>query len=171
MSEETPDIDGAVLDGFEETLRERYYERLTHEDVGKSEQAITAAELADLHGISDTNGNPKVREGLKFLQSERGVPLVADHDGNYIPVEWSEVERKLDELDSRIQGIEQRKADLKRAYEAWDHEPAYDDDDNDGRAKSVADGGHDVPAEVRERIEDDPVLTVEDWIQHNGGQA
>lgn len=172
VSDDTPDIGGEVLDAFEATLRERYYNRLSQEAFDKSDQAITAAELADIHNIDDANGNPKVREGLKFLQSERGIPLVADHDGNYIPVEWSEVERKLDELDSRIQGIEERKADLKRAYEAWDHERTHDSDDAEAtEGESVADGGVDVPPDVRERIENDPVLTVEDWVEHRGGEA
>jgi len=111
MSEqhETPAIDGDILDAIAQELTDRHTARVEGDITSAAEQAITSAELAESITGEDTAANPKTREAMKVLMRERNIPIVGDHRGNWIPVDGDKVDRKLDELDARIAGIEERK--------------------------------------------------------------
>lgn len=140
MTERTPSIDGDLLDAVADELQERHRKRIEGEIQSAKEQAITSGQLADEVTGEDAEANPKTREAMKVLMRERGLPIVGDHRGNWIPVSDEPVEAKLSDLDSRIAGIEERKQLLSQNWTTWNR-----DDSEDQESVSI-------PQAVRERI-------------------
>lgn len=104
----TPSIDGALLDRLQLELAEHR----------GAENAITSDALATRVGIEDSGTNPKLRDAVKTLMDERAVPVVSDHNGYYIPATRQEVRDYVDNLQSRIDGIQQRQQLVENAAEA-----------------------------------------------------
>jgi hypothetical protein len=130
---ETPSIDGDTLDAVATELKERHTARIEGELSSAAKQAITSGDLADQITGEDAEANPKTREAMKVLMRERGLPIVGNHNGNWIPVSEDAVDDKLADLDARIAGIEERKDLLAENWAAWT------DDDTDGQP--TTDGG------------------------------
>ena len=147
------DIGGALLDRFEELLRGR-----------PRDEAITSAELSDRLAINDGEASPATREAIRALIAERGLPVRSGNCGYWVCQSEVEAQEYLQSLRGRISGIEGRMAAFQAAWEA--HDPHAGDD-----AAVATDGGEaaEVPPEVREQLEDDPVLTVDDWLAMHGG--
>ncbi len=141
------DIDPETLDALADDLRT--------EAVG-ADHALTSGALADRHIPDDTDGNPKTREAIKILMRERGLPVIGGSQGYYIPASAEPIEDALDTLNSRIDGIQERKQLLQTNWESWTR-------------RRATDGGETVPegltAEEVERIEDDPVLQISDFVE------
>lgn len=116
-SEQPADSD--VLDAIESELQERHTKRMEGEYQSADEQAITSSELAETITGETAEANPRTREAMKILMRERGLPIVGDHRGNWIPVTDGPVEAKLDDLDARIAGIEERKQLLAQNWGRW----------------------------------------------------
>lgn len=133
-------IDGETLAAVAEVLTDRYEARLDGEVTSAAEQAITSGELAAEVTGEDAEANPKTREAMKILMRERDLPIIGDHRGNWIPVDGDRIEEKLDSLDQRIAGIEERKQLLAENWRRWEQ-----DDGEDGQ--TVADVS--IPAAVR----------------------
>jgi hypothetical protein len=157
------DLDGRHLDRLETELRQA---------IGR-DNAITSGELADRITDEDSEANPKTREAIKVLMRERGLPVIGGNAGYFIPEGPQRVEDALETLDSRIDGIQERKQLLSENWENWERQHEMYTDGGDGRDAGDQDGSDDVdadiPDDVREQIEDDPVLTVEDWLEHRSG--
>jgi len=115
----TASIDGETLDAIEAELVERYEHRMDGQFNTAAEQAVTSSELADEITGEDAEANPKTREALKVLMRERDLPIVANNHGSWIPVHEDPVETKLEELDARIAGIEERKQLLSANWRRW----------------------------------------------------
>jgi len=109
-------------------------------------QAITSSQLSDRLGLSDGEASPKTREAIRVLRRERGLPVRAGNVGYWVCQSEQEAEEYLDDLLGRIDGIRQTMAEFAEAWEQYH--------------------GDAVPPQVRDEIEADPVLTVEDWREH-----
>jgi len=155
-------VDGALLDRIETVLRERHQKRRTRDDWDADAQAITSGQLADDLGIDDSEGNPKTREAIKVLKRERGLPVVAGNTGYYIPVERGPIEDYIESLEGRIDGIRENQQLMRENWQAWQQH---------AEAELATDGGEDLELteEERERIENDPVLTIKDVRELRGG--
>lgn len=104
-----PSIDGDLLDALHLELA----------DHRGADAAITSDELATRVGLDERQGtNPKVREAVKVLMQERRVPVVSSHAGYYVPETRSEIDDYLENLESRIDGIRQRKELVETAADA-----------------------------------------------------
>lgn len=140
MSSTTPSAD--TLDDLEADLR----------DAVGQDAAITSGELADRHFPEDGEANPETREAVKTLMRERGLPIIGGSTGYYIPAEQAPIDAAIESLEGRIAGIRERQKLLAQNWAAWDH--------SNTDAESV------LPDAAIEQIEQDPVLTVEDVLEH-----
>ena len=127
------------------------------------DNAITAAEVSEL---IPTDGDshatkPETREHIRTLIDERAVPVVSGSNGYYRATCREQVEEYVDSQHSRAQAIVQRGEIVDEAWaEAGPPTAAETPDDPMG-----------LTPEERERVEADPVLTVDDVRQHGGEQA
>lgn len=138
-------INGRVLDELEEILRGR-----------SRDEAITSAELAERLPIDDSSGQPATREAIGILRASRGVPIRAGNCGYWVCQSDAEAQDYLDTLLERIAGIEGTMEEFADAWEAW------------SRRSDVPDEyAGEIPPQVYEQIEDDPVLTPEDYINEH----
>lgn len=87
---------------------------------------ITSGDLAERLNIDDAEANPKTREAIRNLV-EDGRPIVGFSNGYRFIEDEDDLAWALDNLDSRIAGIEQRKQWLLQAYD-------------EGRQKQLAGG-------------------------------
>lgn len=136
------EITGDVLDDLAETMRT--------EAVGK-DNAITSGELADRHFPSDGEANPTTREALKILMRKRGIPLIGGSSGYFIAQSQAPIDDAIESLEGRVQGIRERQRLLAENWQAWASPDTTD---------AV------LTAEQRAAIESDPVLSVEDVLDH-----
>lgn len=79
------------------------------------DNAITSSEIAERLEISEDNGNP-VSRGLITELVEDGHPVIACHNGYFIASDADDVRQYLKDLNSRIQGIEERKIRILEAF-------------------------------------------------------
>ena len=130
------EIDGDLLDEIQAELADR----------GRDD-AVTAGALAEKVGIDDGNSSPATRKAIRALLTERNVPIRSANVGYWICQSEAEAEEYRADLESRIEGIEQRLNAFESAWREW----------NTNTELSQAD---------RERIKSDPYLTVEDYREH-----
>lgn len=172
-----PDIDGELLDQLEQKL-------LTA--VGQ-ENAITSGELAREVTGETAEANPKTREAVKELLRERSLPVVGSNDGYYIPTSSGPIEDEIESLEGRISGIRERQHLLREAWADWCQTERYDDHDGGGGGRDDASDDHPtsdeqaqqdqhtLSEEERERIKEDPVLSLSDFgaqeVATDGGEA
>lgn len=107
------------------------------------EEAITAGELFERLGLDDGDTSPKLRAAVKALLFERGVPVRSGSVGYWICQSERECEEYVADLEGRIEGIEQRIAAFETAWQEWQRDR--------------------IPTGVREAIEADPVLSMDDF--------
>jgi hypothetical protein len=138
-----PSIDGDLLDDLQDILEGR----------GRGE-AITSAELSDRLGLDDGEASPKAREAVRVLRDERGVPIRAGNVGYWICQTQAEADEYLDDLRGRIAGIEESMQNFREAWGSWSR-PDPDEPS--------------LTPEERQRVEADPILTVDDVVKNRGG--
>jgi hypothetical protein len=127
-----PAIDGDVLAEAREILAGR-----------ARDDAITAADLSDRLGLDDGDTSPATREIVRTLLTERGVPVRSGSVGYWVCQSEAEAEEYRENLQSRIEGIEQRLNAFETAWREWHRDR--------------------IPTAVREEIEADPVLSMDDF--------
>lgn len=135
------------------TGSERYLDAieraLTEEAIGP-DNAITSAELADRITGEEEDANPTTRDLVRQLVADRQVLVIASNSGYYVPTDPEQVEDYVAGLEDRIAGIEDR---IERVHTALvEHEWPEQPTENPTT----------LSADEIERIEDDPLLTVED---------
>lgn len=143
MTMTDPSIDGDLLDDLQDILEGR----------GRGE-AITSAELSDRLGLDDGEASPKAREAVRVLRDERGVPIRAGNVGYWICQTQAEADEYLDDLRGRIAGIEESMQNFREAWGSWSR-PDPDEPS--------------LTPEERQRVEADPILTVDDVVKNRGG--
>ena len=126
------EIDGDLLDEIEAELADR----------GRDD-AITAGALAEKVGIDDGNSSPATRKAIRALLTERNVPIRSANVGYWICQSEAEAEEYESDLESRIEGIEQRLTAFRTAWREWKRD--------------------EIPTAVREKIEADPYLSMDDF--------
>jgi hypothetical protein len=126
------DVDGELLDELEATLADR----------GRDD-AITAAELSERLELDDGDTSPKLREAVKALLFERGVPIRSGSVGYWICQSEREAEEYVADLQGRIEGIEQRITAFEIAWQQWHCSQ--------------------IPDDAKEQIKADPVLELSDF--------
>jgi len=152
------DVDGDLLEALHAELRRRYRKRETGGFESVAEQAVTSSELAAMFDIEDSAANPKTREALKVLMRERGLPIVSNNHGSWIPLSRQPIDDKLDELDGRIAGIQERKQLLEDNWDSWEL-----------RQRTRADGGDEtLTDEEREFLANNPISKAELLAQRRG---
>lgn len=107
------------------------------------DDAITAAEIGETVGIDDGEASPATREAIRALLTERGVPIRSGNVGYWVCQSEAEAEEYRADLRSRIEGIEQRLTAFETAWREWTRD--------------------EIPKPVREKIEADPVLSLDDF--------
>lgn len=80
------------------------------------EDAITSGELSERLGLDDGEANPEARELVRDAMEEHDLPVVSCHAGYWLADSPEEVENYIQNLDSRIAGIQERKRRLVAAY-------------------------------------------------------
>lgn len=154
MSNPWPDelpVEEATLDELERLL--------TTEAIGET-NAMPSGEIADRVGIDDGATNPTTRKAIKEgLVKARQIPVVSSNQGYYVAATPGDVAAEIQSQEGRIAGIKDRIAALETAMRAWDFD-AVDPAATDA-----------IPPHVQQRIDNDPLLTAEDWLEHHGGQA
>ena len=144
-------VDEATLDELERLL--------TTEAIGEG-NAMPSGEIADRVGIDDGATNPTTRKAIKEgLLKARQIPVVSSNNGYYVAATPGDVAAEIQSQEGRIAGIEDRIRALETAMDAWDFEAA------DPTASAT------IPPHVKQRIDDDPLLTADDWLEHHGGEA
>jgi hypothetical protein len=157
--DDAPDADGALLDAAANIIEGR----------AKSD-AITSAELSDRLGLDDGEASPKARDLVRTLITERAIPVRSGSVGYWVCQSEAEAEEYLDTLRGRIAGIETRMDCFEVAWQS--HKRALADGGTTTTTDDSDDGDEpEVPEGVREQLEDDPVLTVEDWLAAHGDGA
>jgi|APHM01.1.fsa_nt_gi hypothetical protein len=100
-------------------LLDRVEQDLRSNAVGK-ENATTSAELAERHAPDDGTAQPKTRRAIKVLMRERGLPIIGGSSGYYIPEDPERVSDAVETLQTRIDGIEERRRLLEENWTAWE---------------------------------------------------
>jgi len=137
-------IDGDLLDELADILRGR----------GRSD-AITSAELSARLNLDAGEASPKAREAVGILRVERGLPVRSGNVGYWVCQSEEEAEEYLANLQGRIAGIEET---MREFDEAWEnYEPRAESQDEP-----------DLPDDLRQRVEDDPTLSLSDIEDHFG---
>ncbi|MFW5905787.1 MAG: hypothetical protein ACOCUO_02980 [archaeon] len=111
MPEDSPTIDGDTLDALES--------HLTEHAVGRDNAIVSdaLAEVIDTQDDHDTN--PTVREAVRVLLSERGVPVASGPRGYYVVADESELDAEIQSIRDRIGSLNARMIALKQARESW----------------------------------------------------
>ena len=85
---------------------------------GKS-NAITSGEIADLIDINEDDTHAKTRAMILEAAKRYHLPLAADRNGYYLITNEEEYDAYMNNLDSREEGIEERKELITRNYNLW----------------------------------------------------
>ena len=88
------------------------------EHPGKS-NAITSREIADLIDIKEDDTHSTTREMIKEAVKKYNIPLAADRNGYYLITNEEEYNTYMNNLDSREEGIEERKRLITENYNLW----------------------------------------------------
>lgn len=155
MSDPWPDeipVDGATLEELERVM--------TTEAIG-ADNAMPSGAIADRVGIDDSATNPKTRKAIKEgLLKARQIPVVSSNAGYFVAATPGDVASEIQSQEGRIAGIKDRIDALEAAMDAWDF------DTTDTAAET------DIPPRVQRQIDEDPLLTVEDYLEYQrGGEA
>jgi len=167
-----PSVDGDLLDRLEAELLHRR----------TPSEAITSGELADQITDEDAEASPKTREAVKQVMRDRDLPVIGCSQGYYVPRSQDPIDAEVESLEGRIEGIRERQQLLRENWQTWqasrtdggtvETTEATDDDgqgDGQGDDQDTTSGDDRVPDEVRDRIDADPYLTIDDWLAHNRG--
>jgi hypothetical protein len=107
------------------------------------DDAVTAGALAEKVGIDDGQSSPATRKAIRALLTERNVPVRSGNVGYWICQSEAEAEEYRAHLESRIEGTKQRLAAFEKNWREWKRD--------------------EIPTAVRERIEADPYLSMDDF--------
>lgn len=97
--------------------QEHIYRILREEAVGR-QNAIPSSALGRRVGITDSNGNPETRFAIRDLMEATNAPIGSCADGYFIVAKRHELRDCLADLDSRMQGMRDRKRLLHENFEA-----------------------------------------------------
>jgi len=114
-----PDTDPDTLEVLETIL--------VDDHVGE-DNAITSDALAEAVAEQDSHDtNPSIRDAIRDLLFDRGVPVASCNAGYYIPVDESDIDAEVESIRDRIGELNKRKLAFEAAAEGWD----FDDPDSD----------------------------------------
>lgn len=74
-----------------------------------SDNPVTSGEIADKTGLDSLDSTPRTRGVIRKLSRQYDFPIGASTKGYFLIERRGEAQEYLDDLDGRIQGIEQRK--------------------------------------------------------------
>lgn len=74
-----------------------------------SDNPVTSGEIADKTGLDSLDSTPRTRGVIRKLSRQYDFPIGASTKGYFLIEQKAEAQSYLDDLDGRIQGIEQRK--------------------------------------------------------------
>jgi len=116
-----PDTDPDTLDVLKTIL--------VDDHVGE-DNAITSDALAAAVGErSSHDTNPAVRDAVRDLLFDRGVPVASCNDGYYIPRNPDDIDAEVESIRDRIGELNKRKLAFEAAAEGWDFDARGPDPD------------------------------------------
>lgn len=74
-----------------------------------SDNPVTSGEIADRTGLDSLDSTPRTRGVIRKLSRQFDFPIGASTKGYFLIERRGEAQEYLDDLEGRIQGIEQRK--------------------------------------------------------------
>lgn len=77
---------------------------------------VTSAEVAKIIGIIEDDTHAQTRALIFETAEIYGLPLAANHKGYYLITSDAEYDEYMENLDGRIEGIEQRKIIITKNY-------------------------------------------------------
>lgn len=83
---------------------------------------ITSSQIARAVGITEDATYAKTRAQILECAKTYNLPLAADTKGYYLITNQEEYDCYIENLSSRIAGIEERKRIITENYEMWRHE-------------------------------------------------
>lgn len=90
---------------------------------------ITSREINREVGLDNVGSFPSTRAVIREIVLEDQIPIAASSNGYYVLEEADELEAYLDNLESRIMGLTERRLAIKRAVQEWDDDIVDDDSD------------------------------------------
>lgn len=78
--------------------------------------SITSAQIANILGFDEDDTHAKTRSLIRKTAEIYELPLVADNKGYYLITSQKEFDDYIDNLNSRIKGIEDRKRIITQNY-------------------------------------------------------
>lgn len=74
-----------------------------------SDNPVTSGEIADKTGLDSLDSTPRTRGVIRRLQRQYDWPVASSPKGYFLIKQKGEAQEYIDDLEGRIQGIEQRK--------------------------------------------------------------
>lgn len=85
---------------------------------GKSNK-ITSAQIADLLGIDEDDTHSQTRSLILACAKKYNLPLAGNRRGYFLMEDEQELESYMNNLNSRISGIEKRKEIISDNFKRW----------------------------------------------------
>lgn len=102
------------LKGVNMGNKKRIYEILL-KHIGEGNE-ITSAEIADIIGISEDDTHPNTRSLIEDTMKQYEIPIGSNTKGYFIIQSKKELDKYIRNLDARIEGIEERKNNVKKFF-------------------------------------------------------
>jgi ABC-type uncharacterized transport system ATPase subunit len=110
----------------DEEIRERVREILVEE--ASADDPITSREISDRLDNDEVGSFPETRMIIRDILIEDQVPILGANHGYWVAETEEEIQSYLDNLETRITGIAERRFAIKRAAQIWDGDIDTDDD-------------------------------------------
>lgn len=92
------------------------------------DNSITAREINDQIDVDNVGSFPGTRMIIRELCIEDGIPIAGYNKGYFVIESETELQDYLDNLESRMLGMSERRYEVKRAAGEWDDEIETDED-------------------------------------------
>ncbi|MGB9932890.1 hypothetical protein [Haloarcula amylolytica] len=93
-----------------------------------ADNPISSREISEHLEAQEVGSFPKTRMLVRDIMLEEQIPIASSNNGYYVIETEEELQDYIDQLESRILGISERKFEVRRAANEWDGEIETDDD-------------------------------------------
>ena len=93
-----------------------------------ADNPISSREISEHLEAQEVGSFPKTRMLVRDIMLEEQIPIASSNNGYYVIETEEELQDYIDQLESRILGISERKFEVRRAANEWDSEIETDDD-------------------------------------------
>lgn len=93
-----------------------------------SDNPITSREISDELDRREVGSFPQTRMLIRDIMMEDQIPVASSTNGYYVITAEEELQDYVDQLESRILGMTERKMMIQKAANQWDGDIETDDD-------------------------------------------